>query len=86
MNFNATIDALLQIIAAFLIFVGSYLGLIVCAILLFAIVELVSERAAMGRAYGAKPIQVKNGFWFSAHQGRGEHGGRFQDEIARKRS
>lgn len=86
MNFNSTIDALLQIIAAFLIFVGSYLGLIVCAILVFAIVELASGRAAMSRAYGAKPIQAKNRFWFSAHRSHGEPGGRFQDEIARRRS
>jgi hypothetical protein len=86
MNLIATIDVLLQSVAAFLIFVGSYLGLIVWAILVFAIVELASERAAMGRAYGAKPIQVKSRFWFSTNRNRGEPEERFHDETAGWRS
>jgi hypothetical protein len=56
MNVPTAIGAMLQIIAAVLIFVASYLALVLCTIACLAIAELISERTSVVRQYGANPV------------------------------
>ncbi len=58
MNIPTGVSAMLQVIAALLIFVASYLAVVVCAIACLAVAELFSERADVVREYGATPIPV----------------------------
>jgi hypothetical protein len=58
MNIPTGVSAMLQVIAALLIFVASYLGLVLCTIACLAVAELFSQRADVVREYGAKNIPV----------------------------
>jgi hypothetical protein len=56
MNIPTGIGAMLQVIAALLIFVASYLALVVCTIACVAVYELCSKRADVVQQYGADPM------------------------------
>lgn len=58
MNSATTFFAALQVIGAMLIFVASYLALVLCGILFLVAAELISERASLVREYGVKPIPL----------------------------
>lgn len=53
MNVPTGVSAMLQVIAALLIFVASYLALMVCTIACLAVAECFSKRADVVRQYGA---------------------------------
>jgi len=61
MNIPTGVSAMLQVIAALLIFVASYLGLVICTIACLAVAELFSQRADVVREYGARNIPVAAG-------------------------
>jgi hypothetical protein len=58
MTFLAPFNAMLQVIAAFLIFVACYLALLLSAIIGLVIAELISESANLVRAYGARSVSL----------------------------
>jgi hypothetical protein len=58
MNIPTGVGAMLQVIAALLIFVASYLALVVCTIACLAVCELFSERADVVQQYGADSTAV----------------------------
>jgi hypothetical protein len=58
MTFADTFNAMLQGIAALLIFVAFYLALVLSAIIGLAIAELISERANLVRAYGVRSFSL----------------------------
>lgn len=58
MNIPTGVSAMLQVVAALLIFVASYLALVVCAIACLAVAELFSKRADVAQQYGAKPTPI----------------------------
>jgi hypothetical protein len=58
MNIPIGVSAMLQVIAALLIFIASYLALVLCTIACLAVAELFSERAAIVQQYGAKATPV----------------------------
>jgi len=60
MNLGSPFDALLQVLAALLIFIISYLGLVICTIICLVIGEIASERDGVVRAYGANSNLGKN--------------------------
>ena len=71
MNIPTGVSAMLQVIAALLIFVASYLAVVVCTIACLAVAELFSERADVVREYGATPIPVgAHGMPDVAHEAR----------------
>ena len=53
-------DAILQVIASLLYFVAAYLALVLFTIMGLFIAELISERASVVRAYGAKRASSGN--------------------------
>ena len=58
MNIPTGVGAMLQVVAALLIFVASYLALVVCAIACLAVCELFSKRADVVQQYGANSTPV----------------------------
>jgi hypothetical protein len=60
MNSLAALNSTLQVIAALLIFVASYLGFVLCAILCLVVAESISERASLVRDYGVRHVSLKN--------------------------
>jgi hypothetical protein len=57
----ATFNAVLQVIAAFLIFVASYLVLLLFIIIGLLIAELIHEGVRLGRAYTVKCSSLDDG-------------------------
>jgi hypothetical protein len=53
-------DAILQVVASLLYFVAAYLMLVLCTIMGLVIAELISERASVVGAYGAKRASSGN--------------------------
>jgi hypothetical protein len=58
MIFLGPFNAMLQVIAAFLIFVACYLALVLSAIIGLVIAELISESANLVRAYGRRSVSL----------------------------
>jgi hypothetical protein len=58
MNSFATFDAMLQAIAALLIFVAAYLACVISTIICLVAAELISERPSMVRDYGVRPVSL----------------------------
>jgi hypothetical protein len=63
MNIPTGVGIMLQIVVALLIFVASYLALILCSIACLAVVELFSQRADVVRQYGAETAPLGAGVW-----------------------
>ena len=61
MNIPTGVSAMLQVIAALLIFVASYLALMVCTIACLAVAECFSKRADVVRQYGADSTPAGSG-------------------------
>jgi len=61
MNIPTGISAMLQVIAALLIFVASYLALMVCTIACLAIAECCSKRSDVVQQYGADSTSAGSG-------------------------
>ncbi len=57
----ATFNAVLQVIAAFVIFLASYLALLLFIIIGLLIAELIYEGARLGRAYTVKCNSLDDG-------------------------
>jgi len=58
MNSVSTIYAALQVFAAILVFVASYLALVVCAILFLVAAEMFSEHASLVQEYGVESVPL----------------------------
>lgn len=58
MNLPDTINAALQVIAALLIFVASYLAFLVFIIICLVGAELISEHARVARDYDVRPVSL----------------------------
>jgi hypothetical protein len=61
MNIPTGVSAMLQVIAALLIFVASYLALMVCTIACLAVAECFSKRADVVQQYGADSTPAGSG-------------------------
>ena len=61
MNIPTGVSAMLQVIAALLIFVASYLALMVCTIACLAVAECFSKRADIVQQYGADSTPTGSG-------------------------
>ena len=61
MNVPTGISAMLQVVAALLIFVASYLALMVCTIACLAVAECFSQRADVVQQYGADSSTADTG-------------------------
>jgi hypothetical protein len=61
MNIPTGISAMLQVIAALLIFVASYLALMVCTVACLAVAECFSKRADVVQQYGADSTPAGSG-------------------------
>ena len=61
MNIPTGVSAMLQVIAALLIFVASYLALMVCTIACLAVAECFSKRADVVQQYGANSTSAGSG-------------------------
>jgi hypothetical protein len=58
MTFPDAFNATVQVTAALLIFVASYLALVLSTIIGLVIAELISERANVVRAYGVRSVSL----------------------------
>ena len=61
MNIPSGVSVMLQVIAALLIFVASYLALMVCTIACLAVAECFSKRADVVQQYGADSTPAGSG-------------------------
>jgi hypothetical protein len=61
MNIPSGVSDMLQVIAALLIFVASYLALMVCTIACLAVAECFSKRADVVQQYGADSTPAGSG-------------------------
>jgi len=61
MTFFTAISSYLQLIAALLIFVASYLAIVLCATMFIAIAELISDRRSVMQAYAVRSGQRPGG-------------------------
>ena len=74
MNVPTGVSAMLQVIAALLIFVASYLALMVCTIACLAVAECLSKRADVVQQYGADSPSPRSGT-LSAENGMSQSSG-----------
>jgi hypothetical protein len=54
MNFFTVVNSYLHLIAGLLIFVASYLAIVLCAIMCILIAELISDHGGVTRAYAVR--------------------------------
>ena len=60
MSLAGPLSAILQVIAAFSIFVATYLALALSVIISVVIMELIMNRARVVRDYGARPARTSS--------------------------